>query len=123
TERIARSTDEVFPAVFPVVIEAAEAGDRVACDILLDAATALASLADIVIRRLGLADGEFALATSGGALARTALLDWPLKRSLLHFAPRARIGPLRVSPAIGARSEEHTSELQSPDHLVCRLLL
>src|SRR5258708_30001690 len=28
-------------------------------------------------------------------------------------------------PATGAvgRSEEHTSELQSPDHLVCRLLL
>src|SRR5207244_12522755 len=24
---------------------------------------------------------------------------------------------------ISARSEEHTSELQSPDHLVCRLLL
>src|SRR6476660_10072314 len=24
---------------------------------------------------------------------------------------------------VGARSEEHTSELQSPDHLVCRLLL
>src|SRR5207244_13624191 len=23
----------------------------------------------------------------------------------------------------GSRSEEHTSELQSPDHLVCRLLL
>src|SRR5258708_28266605 len=28
--------------------------------------------------------------------------------------PRRRVGP---------RSEEHTSELQSPDHLVCRLLL
>src|SRR5438552_10093382 len=28
--------------------------------------------------------------------------------------------PVRASPA---RSEEHTSELQSPDHLVCRLLL
>src|SRR5258708_17562159 len=26
-------------------------------------------------------------------------------------------------PAMAARSEEHTSELQSPDHLVCRLLL
>src|SRR5438552_13771008 len=26
-------------------------------------------------------------------------------------------------PLAGARSEEHTSELQSPDHLVCRLLL
>src|SRR5258708_9824573 len=28
-----------------------------------------------------------------------------------------------LSPAVAARSEEHTSELQSPDHLVCRLLL
>src|SRR5947208_6481806 len=26
-------------------------------------------------------------------------------------------------PSAWARSEEHTSELQSPDHLVCRLLL
>src|SRR5258708_11041606 len=25
--------------------------------------------------------------------------------------------------ALGIRSEEHTSELQSPDHLLCRLLL
>src|SRR5947208_7349202 len=29
----------------------------------------------------------------------------------------------RPSAAIAPRSEEHTSELQSPDHLVCRLLL
>src|SRR5258708_28786613 len=34
-------------------------------------------------------------------------------------------GPARQSEASGDhhRSEEHTSELQSPDHLVCRLLL
>src|SRR5258708_25667344 len=39
-------------------------------------------------------------------------------------------GEVAVDPAVGgdgvaddARSEEHTSELQSPDHLVCRLLL
>src|SRR5258708_23781083 len=35
--------------------------------------------------------------------------------------------PRKYSPTITAmktsRSEEHTSELQSPDHLVCRLLL
>src|SRR5258708_27432443 len=34
--------------------------------------------------------------------------------------------PYRMSNSAsrkGARSEEHTSELQSPDHLVCRLLL
>src|SRR5438552_13556822 len=28
-----------------------------------------------------------------------------------------------VSGSVDQRSEEHTSELQSPDHLVCRLLL
>src|SRR5690348_18075227 len=31
--------------------------------------------------------------------------------------------PTRTSPTICWRSEEHTSELQSPVHLVCRLLL
>src|SRR5690348_17871972 len=39
---------------------------------------------------------------------------------------RARIAALerdRVSVEEAARSEEHTSELQSPVHLVCRLLL
>src|SRR5438552_7368066 len=28
-----------------------------------------------------------------------------------------------IGNGLGRRSEEHTSELQSPDHLVCRLLL
>src|SRR5438552_11927388 len=36
---------------------------------------------------------------------------------LLEFTQVRSTGPQR------ARSEEHTSELQSPDHLVCRLLL
>src|SRR5258708_30772267 len=31
-------------------------------------------------------------------------------------------GQATTNPRVG-RSEEHTSELQSPDHLVCRLLL
>src|SRR5258708_15857219 len=31
--------------------------------------------------------------------------------------------PRRSNGGYGCRSEEHTSELQSPDHLVCRLLL
>src|SRR5947208_12644062 len=38
------------------------------------------------------------------------------------------IGPILIVPvlifgSLAVRSEEHTSELQSPDHLVCRLLL
>src|SRR5258708_31649396 len=31
--------------------------------------------------------------------------------------------PTVICRSSGVRSEEHTSELQSPDHLVCRLLL
>src|SRR5258708_28971217 len=53
----------------------------------------------------------------------------------MRCASAAAMKPARTSPApavashggafsaIAARSEEHTSELQSPDHLVCRLLL
>src|SRR5258708_18228931 len=33
------------------------------------------------------------------------------------------LGHDAVREAFAIRSEEHTSELQSPDHLVCRLLL
>src|SRR5258708_25640105 len=32
-------------------------------------------------------------------------------------------GEVKIKIRAGTRSEEHTSELQSPDHLVCRLLL
>src|SRR6476660_3494845 len=50
-------------------------------------------------------------------------------RDRAQQAPRVRV--LRVPEQLAlravldhaARSEEHTSELQSPDHLVCRLLL
>src|SRR5947208_4198091 len=36
-------------------------------------------------------------------------------------SPLAHAPPKSKAPQV--RSEEHTSELQSPDHLVCRLLL
>src|SRR5438552_11269399 len=38
-----------------------------------------------------------------------------------HAQTRDTLRPYLVEEAL--RSEEHTSELQSPDHLVCRLLL
>src|SRR5207244_10206186 len=44
-------------------------------------------------------------------LSRSAAYDGNTKMS--RFMPRS---------VAGWRSEEHTSELQSPDHLVCRLL-
>src|SRR6266478_1551920 len=43
-----------------------------------------------------------------------------LRRGAARAFPRAR--PV-ADPALGPRSEEHTSELQSQSNLVCRLLL
>src|SRR5207244_12149735 len=42
----------------------------------------------------------------------------------LHLAQRVWEvwTPIAIPPVDRQRSEEHTSELQSPDHLVCRLL-
>src|SRR5438552_12065508 len=47
------------------------------------------------------------------------------KRRRLGLRPllRLREDQRRLHVVVGERSEEHTSELQSPDHLVCRLLL
>src|SRR5438552_11262647 len=40
-----------------------------------------------------------------------------------RFQDQLRPTAARTDPKATERSEEHTSELQSPDHLVCRLLL
>src|SRR5258708_24144313 len=42
---------------------------------------------------------------------------------LTRSSSRPRTRTTRPRRCTQARSEEHTSELQSPDHLVCRLLL
>src|SRR2546426_4926078 len=43
--------------------------------------------------------------------------------SILTMSPSRRTRLVEGSPWIISRSEEHTSELQSPCNLVCRLLL
>src|SRR5947208_4402898 len=50
------------------------------------------------------------------------VLGWLILGAVMTLTVRGRE---RASEALGdlRRSEEHTSELQSPDHLVCRLLL
>src|SRR5947208_6609080 len=54
--------------------------------------------------------------------ARTALA--PGSPTWAPPPPRNRSGPTSpIDYGAEERSEEHTSELQSPDHLVCRLLL
>src|SRR5258708_22180460 len=54
------------------------------------------------------------------ALASSAVL-YSVTRYLPGATPREKYSPFLL--VLRVRSEEHTSELQSPDHLVCRLLL
>src|SRR2546426_7375090 len=65
---------------------------------------------------------------------RPRRIEWQLARSVAQESDSAvahllrRLGPVRqaelgIQPFQGNRSEEHTSELQSPCNLVCRLLL
>src|SRR5258708_21289522 len=42
---------------------------------------------------------------------------------LIVCGPQTEMDEGMLAAGTGLRSEEHTSELQSPDHLVCRLLL
>src|SRR5205814_6667443 len=90
----------------------------------------------------------FAALCTLGATAAELLKPWPLKiildhvildkpvpralRALQGLFPAGKVPPLLeaaapfprgTSPAARARSEEHTSELQSLRHPVCRLLL
>src|SRR5258708_26177438 len=46
-----------------------------------------------------------------------------VERRQRHAAEGIAEGHAIAGPLQAGRSEEHTSELQSPDHLVCRLLL
>src|SRR5437879_8451034 len=60
-------------------------------------------------------------ATRDSAISETTSRLRSLFRHQPIDPPRPPI--LRVSAKSGTRSEEHTSELQSPMYLVCRLLL
>src|SRR5258708_23552987 len=53
-------------------------------------------------------------------LHQRGLIALPARRQIPTNRMRTRVLAPRV---LDQRSEEHTSELQSPDHLVCRLLL
>src|SRR5690348_17417630 len=55
--------------------------------------------------------------------ARADGVWWALRRLRRLASHLAAVHARRDGPARVRRSEEHTSELQSPVHLVCRLLL
>src|SRR5689334_23949325 len=60
-------------------------------------------------------------------LFRSMPANWPLVLTRPPSEPKKRtsglVGEATIACESGCRSEEHTSELQSQFHLVCRLLL
>src|SRR5207244_9863964 len=56
--------------------------------------------------------------------ARVLVFYFYVVGKVLHGSAAVQRGGTAISKGVGnCRSEEHTSELQSPDHVVCRLLL
>src|SRR5689334_23541608 len=93
-------------------------------DVLLDGRSVLADDPDRLQQRVGMVFQHFNLfphktvrdnITLGLTRLRGLSKDEAAERALVHLD--------RVGLAHKARSEEHTSELQSQFHLVCRLLL
>jgi N-acetylglucosamine kinase len=101
-ERIYTAPDQVFPQIYPLVVQAAAAGDAPACEVLLAGATGLAGIAGSVIRRLELQEKEFVLAKSGGVFGHSEIFENALDALLRSAAPKAQIQRLDVPPAMGA---------------------
>src|SRR5439155_24830048 len=119
---------EKSPALMPGFFIAAKAGRSVGANSLLDKekgskkcpGTAIITLG--LQRRWPLFEGKQVGGTCGGYPAVSAKASWVV----LPFWPeRGWAAWPPASPRAGPfpRSEEHTSELQSRGHLVCRLLL
>src|SRR5258708_29571634 len=73
-----------------------------------------------LFRSRAAARGAAASGASGRG-AQAALAD--LNAAADHAERARRAAGIGAGSELAGRSEEHTSELQSPDHLVCRLLL
>ena len=100
--RIMKDPDDVFPKLFPVVADAANAEDSAAKEIMFASAIGLGNLAMIVIRRLGMKTQQFPLVKCGGVFGRCHMLDSLLDSVLASGALRAKLSRLEISPAVGA---------------------
>lgn len=110
-DQVSKSPDAVFPRVFPLVAELAEAGDAVSREILSSAAKSLAALVAAVARRLGwlpdaapanAAQKSIGVARVGGMHGRSKFLDEALAAELTKAVPRWKDVPMSMSPAEAA---------------------
>src|SRR5262245_11972642 len=85
-----------------IAVKAAEEGDKVAQEILKDAAKELAVAAIAVIEQLRMEQDEFHVAYVGGVFEAGELILGPLREEIRSFAPHAHLAPPIDPPVIGA---------------------
>jgi len=91
-----------FAALLPAVLSAADSGDALAQSILTQAATELARLAKIVIRRLFFDGAKISVAMSGGVFSNCALVRQIFYNSLRSEYPNCAVNPAMVDAVRGA---------------------
>jgi N-acetylglucosamine kinase len=96
------ASPQKMASLAPLVSQSAEAGDRVAAEILRDAAEELALAASAVIKGLNMEDEEFQVAASGSVFMAGELLLTPFAESVKSIAPGAKVTAPRFEPAMGA---------------------
>jgi len=91
-----------FAALFPSVLSLAEAGDRIARDVLSQAGTHLATVAGTLLRRLFPNSGVVPVAMSGGVFASSALVRQVFYNRLCSEHPDTALNPNVIEPVRGA---------------------
>ncbi len=85
-----------------IAVEAAQDGDKVAQEILKDAAEELAKAAIAVIEQLRMEHDAFQIAYVGGVFEAGELILGPLREAIREVVPKAEIAPPIDPPVIGA---------------------
>lgn len=95
------------------VIETAQAGDKIAHEIVTRAGRELGVAAVTVIRRLGMKSERFQVAFVGGVFAAGEMILAPLREEIERIAPQAFLAPPVLAPAVAAAqmAEERTRRL------------
>lgn len=85
----------------PLVFEIAAAGDQVAQEIILWSGRELGSLANGVIRQLGIEDSAFEVVLSGSFYNGSTALVKAMQETIRAVAPKAKFVRLQAPPVIG----------------------
>ncbi|MFL6231408.1 MAG: BadF/BadG/BcrA/BcrD ATPase family protein [Pyrinomonadaceae bacterium] len=95
-------TNERIAGFARLVVETAKGDDEVAHEILRAAGRELARAAVAVIQKLRMEREEFQVAYVGGVFKAGALILNPMREEITRVAPRARLSPPQLPPALAA---------------------